>query len=97
MGRLLDKINKQSSSNLRPCPICGAQPECKSDTYDPWGDGAGTITDHWYECSGCGTIKGGAFSTYNDSHSEAERKALQDWNETVDDFNKIFIRKENVK
>ena len=95
MGRLLDRINKQSNSNCRPCPICGAQPECKSDTYDPWGDGGGTITDYWYECSGCGTIKGGVFC--DDNYKVSKQTALQDWNETVDDFNKIFIRKENVK
>ena len=95
MGRLLDRINKQSNSNLRPCPICGAQPKRKSDTYDPWGDGVGTVTDSWYECSGCGTIKGGVFN--DDDYKIREQKALQDWNETIDDFNKIFIRKENVK
>ena len=90
MEKTIDRLKsiKEETKNKRVCPICGSEATIKSNTYDPWGDGGGTITDFWCECSGCGIIKAGAFSTYNDSPSEAQQKAKEDWNSVVDYLNK---------
>lgn len=88
------KTIKNNRINTRFCPLCGSEAKMESSTYDPWGDGGGKITDYWCECSGCGIIKAGAFSTYNDNPSEAQQKAKKDWNETIDYLNSIIIFKE---
>ena len=93
--RLLSLQNEKYASSLKTCPICGKAPILQSNKYDPWGDGGGTITDYWYECNGCGIIKAGKFSTYNDNSATATQKAEKDWNEVVDYLNNKIIKKED--
>ncbi len=92
MEKTIDRLKeiKKERSDTRVCPICGNEAKVKSNTYDPWGDGGGDITDYWCECSGCGIIKAGAFSTYNDSPFEAQQKAKEDWNSVVDYLNETI-------
>ena len=89
------KALKNKQSSIKPCPICGGEAKIQANTYDPWGDGGGNVTDYWYECDGCGIIKGGRFDTYGKTHDEARAAAKQDWNEVVDYLNTIII-KENI-
>jgi hypothetical protein len=89
MGKTIDRLKniRKERSDTKICPICGYEAKVKSNTYDPWGDGGGTITEYWCECSGCGIIKAGAFSTYNDDCDTAQRKAKEDWNSVIDYLN----------
>ena len=84
--KTLDKIKELQSKNSKTkvCPICGAEPKLEYRTYDPWGDGGGDVTEYWFECSGCGIIKAGSFSTYSSSVTKAQEECLADWNEVVD-------------
>ena len=86
---------KAKNSATRVCPICGSVAKMESSEYDPWGDGAGTVKDYWCECEGCGIIKGGRFSTYDDSVADAQRQAEKDWNEVIDYLNTIIVKKDN--
>jgi len=99
MGKTIDRLNilRKEQIDTRVCPICGNKAEMKSNTYDPWGDGGGTITEYWCECGGCGIIKAGVFSTYHNDHATAERKAKEDWNSVVDYLNENieFKNKDN--
>lgn len=93
--RTIEKIiaAQKNRDNIRFCPLCNSEPEIESSTYDPWGDGAGNITEYWCQCSGCGVIRAESFTTYNYTSSEAQQRAKEDWNETIDYLNSIIIFK----
>jgi len=92
----IDRIKsiKEKATIAKTCPICGAAPKLRSSQYDPWGDGAGYMTDYWYECGGCGIIKAGSFSddgsSRYDERKNAETEAAKDWNEVVDYVNDLI-------
>ena len=83
--RTLERLKNlpDKKTYLKPCPICGSAPKLYTDTYDPWGDGGGTVTDYWYECEGCGIIKSGRFNTLGNI-TNCEKEAAEDWNEVVE-------------
>lgn len=89
--RTLERL--KNLPNFKPCPICGSEPKLHTNTYDPWGDGGGDITEYWYECDGCGIIKGGRFNTYSNSAADVQKEASEDWNEVVD-YLKTKIKEE---
>ena len=84
------KLIKEKATIVKACPICGSAPKLRSERYDPWGDGAGYMTDYWYECDGCGIIKAGNFSDGHHSVEEAKKEAAKDWNEVVDYVNDLI-------